>query len=382
MIERLQARLSRPLHVAGALALLWALLHGLPVPTAVGCVLGFLIGRDPLTDLWFLLTHRLTGVRLLGVTYGRGRGLWCGTVSGVPVDVRLWPTSSVTLPWALLPSRAPRLRLWLGSTGMVLLHAGSGFWLTTSATALARGTGFGLLFSFALFALTRGRSLIWSLWPVFVLPFVGSEALVHELWTPHGFEAERLLLQGRIPEARTKLEEAPLAPREAVTAAATALAQGRYRAAEELARAAVDHDWDNGTAHSLLGLAVVGLVDRGELSPERGAARLAPALAAFGQDDRAVLRGVLPAADLARLTNDPEAAVRAARRLRSGFRFSLWPALAGCSLAAALIAAGRPEEARKALARARRDCPELARIADVERLLQPEPKPVPEEAAR
>ncbi|MFE2912464.1 type IV pilus biogenesis/stability protein PilW [Kitasatospora indigofera] len=376
MIERLQLHLGRFLLAAGTLALLVALLKGLPVSTAVGCAVGFLIGREPLPDLWFLLTHRLGGIRLALISYGRGRRLWRGTIAGVPFEVGRRPTSGLFLPWCLLPSRTPRLRLWLVSTGQAVLHAGLGFWLATSCTGPTRGIGFGLLFTFGLLALTSGRSLVNSLWPVFVLPFAGPEALGGDLWTPHGFEAERLLLQGRIREARGRLEEAPIAPREAVTAAATVLAQGRYQGAEELARAALEHDWHNTNAHSFLGLAIVGQVDCGELSPERGVARLGPALAAFGQNDRAVLRSVLPAADLARFAGDPEAAVRAARRLRSGYRVSLWIALAECSLAAALIAAARAEEARKALARARRECPELARIADVERLLEYESTPV------
>ncbi|MFD0258496.1 hypothetical protein ACFVH7_09500 [Kitasatospora indigofera] len=294
----------------------------------------------------------------------------------MPVEVGLRPTGGLYLPWCLVPSRAPRLRLWLVSTGQAVFHAGLGFWLATSFTGPTRGIGFGLLFTFGLLALTRGKSLVSSLWPVLVLPFAGPEALGDEVWTPHGFEAERLLLQGRIREARGRVEEAPIAQHEAGVAAAIVLAQGRYEGAEELARAALEYDWNNTNAHSFLGLAIVGSVDCGELSPERGVARLGPALAAFGQNDRAILRSVLPAADLARFTGDPEGAVRAARRLRSGYRVSLWVALAECSLAAALIAAQRAEEARKALARARRECPELARIAEVERLLEHEPMPV------
>ncbi|MBO1414858.1 tetratricopeptide repeat protein, partial [Streptomyces sp. FH025] len=42
--------------------------------------------------------------------------------------------------------------------------------------------------------------------------------------------------------------------------------------------------------------------------------------------------------------------------------------MACCSLAAALVEAGRPGEARKALARAREQCPGLARIAGVDRM--------------
>ncbi len=62
-----------------------------------------------------------------------------------------------------------------------------------------------------------------------------------------------------------------------------------------------------------------------------------------------------------------------ARRLSTAVDSPFRRAQAHCSLAAALIAVGRTDEARKALARARKECPELARIADVARMLEREP---------
>ncbi|MEU1289497.1 hypothetical protein [Kitasatospora sp. NPDC005856] len=376
MIRHLWASLPWLLRAAGATALYLAMLHDLPALTALGCVIGFLVGQEPLSDLWFLLTHRFCGARLYSASYGRGRRLWSGTIATVPVELGLVPTSGFLFPWGLLPVRAPRLRLWLASVARFGLHAGLGAWLATSATGLPRGIGLGLLFTLGMTAVTTATSPVNSLWAVFVMPFrPGSVSVDAE--SPSAVEAERYLVRGRISEARRKLDEGtPMV----LTATGIALAEGRYTEAERLADEAFErgHTAADSSVAFLAAMAFVGRVDAGEHSPARAAALLEPYLVRLGVHDRTLARDFLPAADLARFRNDPRTAVRAARRLSNAVGSRFHRSLACCSLAAALMADGRPEEAREALARARRECPELARIADVERM----PERGPATAAR
>ncbi|MET8541166.1 hypothetical protein ABZW03_11000 [Kitasatospora sp. NPDC004799] len=369
MIRQLRAGLPWLFRAAGAALLYLAVLDGLPAPTLLGCVIGFLVGQEPLSDLWFLLTHRLCGGRLHSASYGRGRRLWSGAIAGVPVELGALPTSGFLLPWGQLPVRAPRLRLWLGSVGLFGLHAGLGAWLATSTDGLPRGIGLGLCFSFVMAAVVTAPRQVNSLWAVFVLPFRPG-AVPPDVESPSAVEAERLLLRGRIPEAHRMLDEGrPLA----LTPAAVALAEGRHEDAERLTDQAFQqgHTPENSSVAFLAAMTLVGRADAGEYSPAQAAARLEPYLSQLGVHDPALARDFLPAADLARLRNDPRTAVRAARRLSNAVGSRFRRSLACCSLAAALIAAGRPEQARKALARARGECPGLARIADLERLLEP-----------
>ncbi|MFE5585888.1 hypothetical protein [Kitasatospora sp. NPDC056531] len=369
MIRRFRPSPSQLCYVAGAYGLFLAVLGGLPASTVLGCLIGTVVGREPLGDLWFLSTHRLFGGRLFCASYGKGPTLWRGVIAGVPVELRLWPTKGGYLPWAMLRVRAQRLRLLLCAAALLGLHAGLGAWLATSCTGPAQGVGFGLLFSFVVVTLVAGATASNSLWAVFALLF-RPWALVNDFWSPTAVAAERLLVRSRIAEAHALLDESALAPVERVTAAAVALAQGRYRDARRLAEQVPSSQ--SQIAQLIIGMAVVGRTDREGTTPDR-VSELKAALRPFFLDDRTLLRRFLPAADLARFQGDPEAAVRAARRRRFDHHFTLWPALASCSLAAALIAAGRADEARKALVQAREECPELARIADVERLLEPRP---------
>lgn len=369
VIQHLRASLPWLFRAVGAVLLYLAILHGLPGPTALGCAIGFLVGQEPLSDLWFLLTHRLCGGRLYCASYGRGRALWSGSVAGVPVELGLRPTSGFLFPWGLLPVRAPRLRLWLASVARFGVHAGLGAWLAASATELPRGIGLGLLFSLAMTAVTTATSPVNSLWAVFVMPFRPGSVTV-DAESPSAVEAERFLVRGRISEARRELGKGtPMV----LTAAGIALAEGRYEEAERLTDEAFErgHTPADSSVAFIAAMALVGRADAGEHSPARAGALLEPYLVRLGVHDRTLARDFLPAAELARFQNDPRAAVRAARRLSNAVGSRFHRSLACCSLAAALIADGRPEEAREALARARRECPGLARIAEVERMLEP-----------
>ncbi|MEU8512954.1 hypothetical protein AB0C76_15415 [Kitasatospora sp. NPDC048722] len=371
MLQRLRATLTWVFHLAGIAAVFTTLDHGFPARATLGFVIGALLGQEPLADLWFLLTHRLSGARLLGVSYGRDRLLWNGTVAGVPVELGLRPGTGLLLRWGLLPSRAPRLRVWLSATALYSLHAGLGVWLATSFTGVLQGVGIGLLASFVLHAVFWRPSSICSLWAVFVLPF-RRDALAHELWAPGALRADRLLTAGRIPEAAALLREEASADFATahLTPAGLALAEGRYEEAELLAAQAMENDCRSHVPYLIVGMAFVGRADRGEVTRERAGALLDPFLVRLGINDRTLYRGFLPTADTARFQNDPDTAVRVARPLSTAVSSPYWRAQAGCSLAAALIATGRPDEARKALARARRECPGLARVSDLERMLE------------
>ncbi|MFF2952171.1 hypothetical protein ACFVVU_12625 [Kitasatospora sp. NPDC057965] len=372
MIHHLRSVLPRIVLVAGTVVLSAKVDHGLPPWTALGFLIGTLLGQEPLSDLWVLLTHRLGGGRFLGVSYGCGRVLWQGTVAGVPVSLGLRPTGGPRLDWGLLPVRAPRLRLWACSVGRLAVHGGLGAWLALSFTGAARGIGLGLLSTLVLLVLLGAPSPLNSIWAVLVLPF-RPRALEHHLWSTRDITAERLLWRGRIPEARAVLDgPAPArAVRTRLTAAGVALAEGRHDEADRIIGLALAQGCDPREAHAVAAAVIVCRSDSGELTPATAGALLAPVLEVFGHDERAKLRHVQGAADLARFNGDPEAAVRAARRHAVDARLSPhWRAHAGCTLAAALIATGRPERAGEALARARRECPGLTRIADVERMLE------------
>ncbi|MFE6746827.1 hypothetical protein ACFVGM_13305 [Kitasatospora purpeofusca] len=382
MINRLRFALPWIFLLAGTTALIAVVDRGLPPWTALGFLLGTLLGQEPLSDLWCLLTHRLCGARLLFVSYGRGRRLWQGTIAGVPVCLGLRPTTGLRISWGLLPVRAPRIRLWVCSVAWLAVHCGLGVWLAVSCTGAARGVGLavsctgaargvglGLLSTLVLLLLLQGASPVNSAWAVLVLPF-RPRALEHHVWSPRGITAERLLYRGLVPEARAALGRLSTG-QEHLTAAGVALAEGRHDDADRLVAKAAANGCSALQAHAVAAVVIVCRGDSGELPRSRAGALLAPALDVFGHDDRARLRALVPAADLARFNGDPETAVRAARRLAVDASLSpFWRAQAGCSLAAALIAAGRPEQAGRALARARRECPGLARITALEHALE------------
>ncbi|MFJ4668291.1 tetratricopeptide repeat protein [Kitasatospora purpeofusca] len=369
MINRLRFALPWIFLLAGTTALIAVVDRGLPPWTALGFVLGTLLGQEPLSDLWCLLTHRLCGARLLFVSYGRGRKLWQGTVAGVPVCLGLRPTTGLRISWGLMPVRAPRIRLWVCSVAWLAGHCGLGVRLAVSCTGAARGVGLGLLSTLVLLLLLQGASPVNSAWAVLVLPF-RPRGLEHHLWSPRGITAERLLHRGLVPQARAALGRLSTGE-EYLTAAGVALAEGRHDDADRLVAKASAHGCSALQAHVVSAVVTVCRSDSGELPRSRAGALLAPALDVFGDDDRAKLRSLVPAADLARFNGDPETAVRAARRLAVDASLSpFWRAQAGCSLAAALIAAGRPEQAGRALDRARRECPGLTRITALEHALE------------
>ncbi|MFJ9696721.1 hypothetical protein [Kitasatospora sp. NPDC101183] len=365
MIQRILASLPWTFRAAAAVALWAALKNGLAPETAIGCIAGFLIGQEPLGDLWFLLTHRFYGGRLYAVKYGRGRKLWSGSIAGALVELGTRPASGLLLHWGQRAVPAVRLRTWAASTALFALHGGLGAWLATSRTGLPQGIGYGLLVTLVMTAVVYAARPIDSLWAVFVLPF-RPDGVKIDLPSPTAAEAERLLVRGLIPQARRKLDEGggPL-----LTAAVVTLAEGRHEEAQQLVLADLERGCSEYSACWTIGMVLISHADSGELPPELAGARLEPFLNLWNIPDPALLPDFLPTADLARFRGDHRTAVRVARRLSTLASSPFWRAEACCSLAAALIADGRPEEARKALARARRECPGLARIADVERML-------------
>ncbi|MFB7618577.1 hypothetical protein [Kitasatospora sp. NPDC056181] len=126
--------------------------------------------------------------------------------------------------------------------------------------------------------------------------------------------------------------------------------------------------------YQLLAAAAVASGEAGELPPREVRHRVALALIAVTGDGsepepRLMHTYTQTAADAELLDGHPELAARLARRWSTYVSSPFWRANACCTLAAALTALCRYDEARTALARARNQCPELARTARLEELL-------------
>ncbi|MFE7562406.1 hypothetical protein [Kitasatospora sp. NPDC057500] len=335
-----------------------ALRHGLAF------VLGSAVPRTS-AELWVLLTGRFGGKRVLSVVVGSGRVAAAATVGGVLFELRRFPTA-LRIFWVIDSGRLVRLRLWLSAVLLTAGPAALAWWLWTSDQRFAAGgialalvvrivRGFGDPYCFG------SQLLRLPFQPSSVVP--ASEA---------GFRATAALLQGRFSAAR---EAAPLmAPEDnpGVTRAKLALGDGHYAEAEERARAeqaAQHHPVLLVEVGLVLTSAIVGAGDSGGLPPTSALPRLMAAVQLFGGDPRMLELSVPALIDLARWEGRPDDAVALGLKQRGLHRSLIWRAESSCALAAALGAAGRIDEAREALARARKECPELARTALVERQL-------------
>ncbi|WP_327683488.1 hypothetical protein [Kitasatospora sp. NBC_00458] len=371
MTLRFRRTLAQLLVVALLLQLvLFGFLAGAP-GALVGVVLGYLLGRL-LPDLWALLFAAPSGVRITSVRYGRGRVLFSGTVRGVPVQLAWLPTPEFLVTWVLVPARALRSRLWLSSVGLWVVQPALGVWLVSASPGLVRGIGAALLVQAVGWMVASPATPVASFWAVVLLPFRPS-AVTGPLWHPDLLRAELLLCRGRVREARQALDVLPADAGASLTALGVLLAEGRYAEAEEEAREVLrtGDACCHGVAYSGLARAAVAAGDAGELSREQVRARVDFALEALqAGSERALLRIVPQVADAALLSHRPEVAARYARRWAEAGPSPFWRADSYCSLASALGELGRRDQARAALAKARRLYPELARIRHVERNLE------------
>ncbi|MGW4897483.1 hypothetical protein ACWEQL_35320 [Kitasatospora sp. NPDC004240] len=331
-----------------------------------------------LTQVWVLLTARPQSKRIGIVSLGAGRILAEAAIGGALVQLRAVPAPLYVLWYGVQAPLAP-LRLWLGTALSVALQSAIGLWLLGGTTTWPAGVAF--------LATTAARIVQTLRRPfgtgriLFVVPFKPSTL---PLSSAANVRAANAVNQGRIAELRAAVADMTAADWPEVDRGLLALAEGRYAEAEQWGRAVAARGFspDGGLAAGMLiSSAIVGAADAGELPRDRYLPRLMTAVGEFDAPTAAVLRGVPAAIDLARLENRLDEALDSARAQRGLHTARLWQAEAGCSLAAALATAGRFDEARTALDRARRTCPGLARTGHVERLLERHENRTPAEAA-
>ncbi|MFF1909321.1 hypothetical protein [Kitasatospora sp. NPDC058218] len=197
-----------------------------------------------------------------------------------------------------------------------------------------------------------------------------------QLRHPDLVRAERLMIRGRIGEARRLLDLVPASARANGTRASVLLAEGRYEEADAEARELlhIHQGACRAIGYQLTAAAAVAAGEAGELPAREVRHRVALALIGLNGDGsepepRVMHKYAQTAADAELLDGRPESAARLAKRWSTFVSSPFWRADACCTLAAALTALGRYDEARAALARARKQCPELARAARLEELL-------------
>ncbi|MEV7780857.1 hypothetical protein [Kitasatospora sp. NPDC088351] len=342
-------------------------LAGLPLGVGLGLLL---------PDVWCLLFARAAGARLMVVRYGRGRLLASTAVAGVPVEIGLVPAAELTLSLNLVSAPRLRLRLWLHSAVLLAVQLGLGALLTARPEGFARGLGIALLVTTVISNLRYQAGPLAPLWAALGIT-LRRDLLEPQLRHPDLLRAERQLVRGRIGAARRLLDLVPESPLPSATEVGVLLAEGRYDQASAGARELLHaHQAPcHPIGYQLLAAAAVAAGEAGELPPEEVRHRVALALIGLGgdgsePDPRIMHRYAQTAADAELLDGRPEQAARLAKRWSSTAGSPFWRADACCTLAAALTALGRYEQARTALARARAQCPELARTARLETRLK------------
>ncbi|GAA2098227.1 hypothetical protein GCM10009759_28970 [Kitasatospora saccharophila] len=345
------------------------LLSGFEYPppyVALPAIYGGLIAGGLLTQSALTLLARPAGLVPTGYALGVGRATGVRRLGGVPLVLRSVPLPVLTCSRLLVPG--PRGRAWAAVTAACLPAVLLGGWL------LATTRGGWQLFGLMAAVLPLMELVLQSRfpgcpgWVVFRLPTASPAALAEAYASPGLLAAAPALLGGRPADAVAALAAAPEEGglNVGVFRVRALLAVGAWEAALERAgritpAAPVAHlDWVGGLAHAE---ALVCAADAGLLPPAEYLPRLAALDAVF--EGRALRTPVR--ADLLRLRGEREAAVKAADRALRMQVDPLSAAGAECSLAAALFAVGRPEQAARALDRARRLYPGLARIALVER---------------
>lgn len=320
-----------------------------------------------LTQVWILLTARLQSKKVSVVSLGHGRILAEAVIGGTLVQLRATP-GPLNVWWSALQAPLARLRLWLGTALSVGLQTAIGVWLLTVSTTWPMGVAF-----LATTALRVARTLRGPLGTGRILLRVPFRPSTLPLSSPANFRAGIAVNLGRVAELRAAVPELTPEDRPEVDRGLLALADGRYAEAEQWGRSGLELAVTSDAAVEaglLVSSAIVGAADAGELPLDRYLPRLMTAVGEFNGPPAAVARMVPAAVDLARLDNRIDDALAAARAQRGLHTARLWRAEADCSMAAALGSAGRFDEARTALDRARRNCPGLARIGHVERLLE------------
>ncbi|WP_406202724.1 hypothetical protein OH807_24945 [Kitasatospora sp. NBC_01560] len=322
---------------------------------------------DLLAQVWVLLTARLQSKRVHLVVLGSGRILAEARIGTALVQLRAFP-GTLNVYWLLARAPLARLRIWLGTAVAAGLQTALGVWLLTGGTA-ARPLGVGVLTATAWRILATLRGPLGTGRILLLMPF-------RPAGLPFGsgpnVRAGIAFAQGRLTEFGAAVAELTPEDNPEQDRGELALAEGRYAEAEEHGRRAraqaltVSHAIEAGM---LISSAIVGAADAGELPPDRYLPRLMTVLGEFGGPRKALERTIPALADLARLDNRPDEALAIARSQRALHAYRPWRAESDCSLAAALGALGRFDEAREALARARRTYPGLARTDLVERQL-------------
>jgi len=346
-----------------------------PLRYGLGAGLGMLLAIQS-AMLWLLLLGPVSGFSVTGATVGFGGRMAGGRIAGRGVSLQQVPLPLVTVAWVIVARGGLRARLFLSALGQTALHLGLGLWLLTGTTGWVRLVGIGLLMYPVMSLLMVGLPLSTG-WVLLRMPFLPAEALTTYALRPGEEIAARALRDGRLGEAREALrrvaDDAAPGFQSRLLRAGVALAEGRCAEAAVEANAALETKPQRrhaALAYALRASAIAGAAETGHLPP----AQYLPWLAQAVEMTRAgqpLLVGYLPGpADLALLEGRREDAVRLARKPARKAFDRYWGAQSECSYAAALASVGRTEEARAALARARRAMPELARITVVEQRIE------------
>ncbi|MFJ9953369.1 hypothetical protein [Kitasatospora sp. NPDC091207] len=317
------------------------------------------------TQAWVLVTARLQCKKIAYVSLGRGQILAEVVIAETLVQLRKIP-GPLYVTWFTRRAPLARLRVWLGTALSVALQLATGAWLLgTSAWpvgAAVIGATLVRVASTLRGPLGTGRILL-------AVPFKPSSL---PLSSPANIRATTAVLLGRVADLRAAVPELTEQDRPDLDRGLLALAEGRYAEAEQWGRAAAAQGTFDGhySETLLVSSAIAGAADAGTLPRASYLPRLITAMDAIDAP-KAKVDLVVPArADLARFENRTGDAVTTARRQQNRHPERLWRADAACTLAAALTHAGQFDEARDALHRAHRLCPELARTAHIERLLE------------
>ncbi|MFD7732839.1 hypothetical protein ACFV6F_20910 [Kitasatospora phosalacinea] len=335
-----------------------------PLHLGLLAAFGGAVAGNLLTQLGLAVLARPAGLAPTLYVLGSGRRARTVRLGRCPLVLRAVPLPFFAAGYQLTPG--PRWRAWAAVTAAYLPAPLLGGWLL--ATTAGAWQLFGLVLTAALVELAVQASFPGCPgWVVLRMPAASPAALAEVYATPGQVAAARALEGGRTADAAAALAAEPetgtLADGTARVRAL--LATGEWAAALERAeRIAVAAPvarigW---LADLVRAEALVCAADAGALPPAEYLPRLTAAVDAVG--DRRP--GAAVRADLHRLRGEREQAVKHAAAAAQRSVDAWGTANAECSLAAALLAAGRPEQADPALARARAVLPGLARAALVE----------------
>ncbi|GLW59129.1 hypothetical protein [Kitasatospora phosalacinea] len=335
-----------------------------PLHVGLLALAGGALAGNLLTQLGLAALARPAGLAPAFYLVGSGRRSRTVRLGRCPLVLRSVPLPFFAAAYQLVPG--PRWRAWAAVTAAYLPAPLLGGWLL--ATTAGAWQLFGLVLTAALVELAVQAAFPGCPgWVVLRMPAASPAALAEVYATPGQVAAARALEGGRIADAAAALAAEPetgtLA--DGVARVRVLLATGEWAAALERAEritvaapvARVGWLADLARAEALVCAADAGLLPPAEYLP-----RLAAAVdAVSGRRPGAAVR-----ADLHRLRGEREQAVKHASAAARRSVDAWGTADAACSLAAALLASGRPEQARRALARAHGVLPGLARTALVE----------------